>query len=113
MSNRNPRMPGDKPRKKLLPQVMDPETETDEQIQTSRGGEGCRVVLFNDEAHTMLEVVAQLMKATGFDLDTSTDIMMRAHDRGRAVVTITDRPEADRIASTLREIALRVSVDEV
>jgi ATP-dependent Clp protease adapter protein ClpS len=74
-------------------------------------GEGYRVLLFNDEVHSMEEVALQLMKALSCTLDVAAAIMLRAHTNGKAVVTITARREADRIAGILREISLLVSVD--
>jgi len=83
------------------------------QIEEKVIGEGHRVVLFNDEFHTMEEVALQLMKALRCPRLQAEEIMFRAHARGHATVTITDREEAERIAGVLREIALIVSVDPV
>lgn len=92
---------------------MEPEALPDERHQTSTGGEGYRVLLYNDHAHWMDEVVNQVVKALRCDLETAAGITMRAHRNGRAVVTITDKDEATRVADVLREINLRVSVDQV
>ncbi|MGI8906506.1 MAG: ATP-dependent Clp protease adaptor ClpS [Candidatus Sumerlaeaceae bacterium] len=93
---------------KLLPvPYHEPELEHD------RVGEGYRVLLFNDEVHSMVEVALQLMKALHCSLEIAGSIMLRAHSNGRTVVTITSRRDAERIAGILREIALLVSVDRL
>lgn len=76
-------------------------------------GEGYRVLLYKDEFHTMEEVAVQLMKALQCSRSPAEAIMRRAHENGHAVVTITDRHEAERIAGVLREIQLIVRVDPV
>jgi ATP-dependent Clp protease adapter protein ClpS len=76
-------------------------------------GEGYRVLLYNDEVHSMDEVALQLVKALACTLDVAASIMLRAHRNGKAVVTITTRGEAERVAGVLREISLRVSVDKI
>jgi ATP-dependent Clp protease adapter protein ClpS len=77
------------------------------------GGEGFRVLLFNDDFHEFKEVENQLMKALKCTREHAVDIMMRAHNQGRAVVTIASLAEAARVAGILREIALNVAVDKV
>lgn len=76
-------------------------------------GEGYRVTLFNDDFHTVDEVVGQLIKALGCELDVAVDIMLQAHTRGSSTVIITEQQSADRIAMVLREILLVVSVELV
>lgn len=76
-------------------------------------GEGYRVVLYDDDFHTMEEVERQLIKALHCSKDIAEDIMLRAHHLGRATVMITDKDEAEQIAEVLREINLRVTIDRV
>ena len=95
--------PGTKP----LPE-LDPNADPDH-----FRGEGFRVTLFNDDFHTVDEVVAQIIKALECPLDIAVDIMMRAHTRGSATVIIADQHHAETVAGTLREIALVVSVERV
>src|SRR5688572_29651764 len=84
-------------------QVAEPQT----------GGEGYRVLLFNDNVHTMDQVILQVRKALDCATDVAVAIMARAHNRGRSVVTIAERGEAERVAGVLREIALSVAVDRL
>ena len=81
--------------------------------RTHAGGEGYRVLLYNDELHTQEEVVIQLRRALSCPLEQAIEIMLRAHTNGKAVVTITTRDQAQHIAKILREIALVVRVDRV
>jgi ATP-dependent Clp protease adapter protein ClpS len=93
---------------KLLPvPYVDPEQANE------LTGEGYRVLLYNDEVHSMDEVALQLVKALSCTLDIAAAIMLRAHRNGKAVVTITTRTEAERVADILREIALKVSVQKI
>jgi ATP-dependent Clp protease adapter protein ClpS len=92
---------------------MDREAPGSAKPKTRQRGEGYRVVLFNDDQHTMEEVTIQIMIAIDCDTETAAQIMLRAHSNGRATVTITSRTEARRVASVLREIALRVAVEQV
>jgi ATP-dependent Clp protease adaptor protein ClpS len=97
---------------KLLPSpTRAPEEEQSQKVET--GGEGYRVLLFNDEHHVMDEVAGQIRKALNCTWAVAEEIMMRAHMTGSAVVIIAARRKADRVASILREIALVVRVDKV
>jgi len=78
----------------------------------SRNNKGpYRVLLYNDDWHSMDEVVLQLQKATGCDIYKAIAIMMEAHAKGRAVCYRGDRDECHRVAKILREIRLQVEVD--
>jgi ATP-dependent Clp protease adaptor protein ClpS len=77
------------------------------------GGEGYRVLLYNDDEHTMEEVVVQIVMAINCPITHAEEIMLRAHTQGCATVVITGRNEAHRVARVLREIGLIVVVDQV
>jgi ATP-dependent Clp protease adaptor protein ClpS len=91
------------------------QTQVEEQLEqdSSTGGEGYRVLLYNDEVHTMQEVVQQLVKAIDCTVRHAEAIMIQAHNRGKAVVIIAEKAEALRVASVLREIHLIVRVDQI
>lgn len=74
-------------------------------------GEGYRVTLFNDDFHSMDEIVGQLIKALGCPLDNAVEIMLKAHTTGSAVVIIAEQKTAEQVARVLREILLVVSVE--
>jgi ATP-dependent Clp protease adapter protein ClpS len=95
--------------KELEPET---ETETEEEIEISPG-EGWAVILFNDDNHDMMEVAVVLHLATGFDLQQCWDIMLAAHKNGKAVVTITEKQEAEKIVSVLRTAKLTAEVRQV
>jgi ATP-dependent Clp protease adaptor protein ClpS len=71
------------------------------------------VILYNDEEHSMGEVVAQIMKALGCSLTKAHALMLEAHTKGQAVVAITGQARASRIADVLRQINLRVSLHQL
>lgn len=70
-----------------------------------------RVILYNDEYHSVDEVVLQIQKATGCELHEAVEIMLEAHTKGRAVCFRGEREECQRVARVLREIKLQVEVD--
>jgi len=79
-----------------------PGLEGEEAAQVEQApGEGWAVVLFNDDHNEMLYVALLLRQATGFSLDQCRDIMMTAHTMGKAIVTVTEKPRAERIVSVL------------
>lgn len=67
--------------------------------------------MFNDDIHTMEEVLHQLCLALRCQEEDAADIMMQAHNCGRAVVTIASEGEAMRIASLLGEIGLVAQIE--
>lgn len=79
-----------------------PATVTEEQAAAQKApGEGWAVVLYNDDHNEMTYVALLLRKATGFTIEQCAEIMMTAHTQGKAIVTITEKPRAERIVSVL------------
>lgn len=72
---------------------------------------GYRVILFNDDVHSMDEVVFQIQKATGYSLEKAEAIMFEAHSSGQAVVYCGDLQECKKVADVLMQINLMVSVE--
>lgn len=72
---------------------------------------GYRVIIYDDDWHSMDEVVLQLQKATGCSLEKAAEIMFEAHTKGRAICYNGQRDECHRVARVLREIRLQVEVD--
>ena len=56
------------------------------------------VILYNDDHHDMDEVVSQLQKATGYDIQRCVAIMYEAHMRSRAVAYSGSEEECERCA---------------
>lgn len=83
----------------------------DKEQQDDESAGGFRVILYNDEIHSVDEVVLQIQKATGCDLEKAIEIMLEAHTRGRAICFRGGREECHRVARVLREIRLQVEVD--
>ncbi len=96
----------------LLP-APSPGTAVEELDEYQVTGEGWAVILFNDGAHDKDEVTMQIVLATGCPWENAEDVMIRAERHGQAVVTITTFSEAERVATVLRRIALRVAVEEI
>lgn len=87
-------------------EVADKESETREEL-----GNPWQVVLFNDEVHSFDEVILQIQKATGYSLERATDITMRVHNNGKAVVYIGAKANCEKVSGVLRQIRLIVQVE--
>ena len=78
---------------------------------TDQTSDGFRVILYNDEHHSMDEVIFQLQKATGCTMEQAIDIMIEAHTKGRAVCYKGGRADCQKVCRILREIRLQCEVD--
>lgn len=70
------------------------------------------VILFNDENHSMDEVVSQIMKAIHCDPSTATAIMLEAHNSGRAIVYTGSLEKCELVESILAEIRLGTKIEQ-
>lgn len=69
------------------------------------------VILFNDDFHSIDEVVLQVQKAAGVSLHQAFEITMEAHSKGKAVCYSGDIDQCEKVAAVLREIRLTVEID--
>ncbi len=60
---------------------------------------GWNVVLWNDDVHSMDYVVAVLVRTIGLDIERAVEVMLEAHNHGRAVAW----SGAKEIAETYRD----------
>lgn len=70
-----------------------------------------KVLLFNDELHSMEEVVAQIMLAIHCGQGTAFAYMMEAHNTGRAVVFTGGLERCELVSSVLEEIRLGTKIE--
>ena len=75
-------------------------------------GNPWQVVLFNDEVHSFGEVILQIQKATGCSLEKASELTMRVHNNGKAVVYIGANADCEKVAGVLRQIRLMVQVEK-
>ncbi len=75
-------------------------------------GDPWRVILYNDNWHTVDEVVLQVRKAARCSREEALAITYRAHTTGRAVAYAGSKPDCQRALGVLREIALQAELDE-
>lgn len=85
------------------------EVETD--INTLLG-KPYKTILYNDDAHSMDEVVFQIMKAIHCDAGRASQIMMTAHNNGSAIVYTGSREKCELVSSVLEEIRLGTKVEQ-
>lgn len=69
-----------------------------------------KLILFNSN-HFWKDVVYQLRKATGFDLEQCEQITAIAHYTGKAVVKSGEYEELKRIDDVLKEIGLITKIE--
>ena len=69
------------------------------------------VILYNDDHHSVDEVVFQVQKATGCSLEKAVGITLEAHTRGRAVAYEGTQQDCEKAAAVLRQIRLQVETD--
>ncbi len=69
------------------------------------------VILYNDDHHDMEEVIEQLQRATGYEIERCIQVMLEAHTQGRAIAFTGSETECERVARILRQIRLQVETD--
>ena len=69
------------------------------------------VILYNDDFHSVDEVVSQIQKATGYNIEKCVEIMLEAHSTGRTIAYEGTESDCERVATILRQIRLQVETD--
>jgi ATP-dependent Clp protease adapter protein ClpS len=101
----------------IIPEIL-PSIEPDEVTEPTPeksppggSGDGYRVLLYDDDHHSMDEVAAQIHKATQYPPLQCWAIMLEAHLKGRAICYKGSREKCHRVTKVLREIRLQCEVD--
>lgn len=87
------------------------EQETLHHDTGSTGDNSYRVILYNDDWHTVDQVALQLQKATGCTIEEAMAVIWAVELRGRAVCFRGSRDDCHRVTRVLREIRLQCEVD--
>lgn len=74
-------------------------------------GDHARVILFNDDWHTMNEVIAQLIKAINCSYAVAEKMALTAHHQGKCSVFAGPLMECLEVSSVLEEIDLKTSIE--
>ena len=74
-------------------------------------GNPYNVIIFNDESHSMEEVVVQIIKAVHCREAQAMAFMMEAHTTGRAIVFTGGLEKAELVESILAEIRLGTRIE--
>ena len=91
------------------------ETGTIELIDTSTTnilGSPYNVIIFNDENHSMIEVTAQIIKATHCSAGRAAQIMHEAHTTGRAICFSGSLERCELCEQVLAEIHLGTKIEQ-
>ena len=83
-----------------LPDVL-PDTDTDTESQTRRQPPYA-VILHNDDINTMEFVVEVLRKVFGYTVEKCVELMLEAHQKGRAAVWVGPLEVAELKADQIR-----------
>ena len=103
---------------RLGPAVADPDSDVltvpeiipDLDDGDSDGG-AYRVILYNDDYHSIDEVIAQVMKACECGKMKAVKITIDAHRKGRTTCYKGGKSKCHKVAKVLREIRLQCEVD--
>jgi ATP-dependent Clp protease adaptor protein ClpS len=74
-------------------------------------GKPHKVILFNDETHSMPEVAVQIMKAINCSPERASQIMLEAHKNGRAIVYTGGLEKCELVSAILEEIRLSTKIE--
>ena len=74
-------------------------------------GKPYNVILFNYDHHDMMEVSAQIIKATHCSAERAVTIMLEAHVTGRAIVFSGTRERCELVEGILAEIRLSTRIE--
>ena len=74
-------------------------------------GSDYRVILYNDEWHSVDEVMVQLIKATQCSPEKAYQITLEVDAKGRGVCYRGNREKCQHVVKVLREIRLQCEVD--
>jgi len=75
-------------------------------------GNPWQVVLFNDEVHSIDEVILQIQKAAGYSLEKAFELTMRVHNNGKAIVYIGSKEDCEKVEAVLGQIKLTTRVEK-
>ena len=78
---------------------------------TIHTGKPHKVILFNDENHSMDEVIEQIIKAVHCTAGAAGKMMLEAHNTGRAVIFGGSLERCELVAQILEEIRLGVKIE--
>ena len=92
---------------------MDSEVQTEKEKKidtTNLLGKPHKVILFNDENHSMDEVAVQIIKAISCTREKALNIMLEAHKTGEAVCFTGSKERCELVAEILGQIQLTTDI---
>jgi ATP-dependent Clp protease adaptor protein ClpS len=75
-------------------------------------GKPYNVILFNDNTHSMDEVINQVNKATSCGIQRAFQIMVEAHTNGKAIAFSGGLERCELVESILAEIHLSTKIEQ-
>ena len=95
----------------VYPDILPGQIERDNSRRSESGA--WIVILYNCDCHTFDEVILQLQKSIGCDLEKAEALAVEAHISGRVIAFSGDFDECERVAASLRSIKLQVETDKL
>ena len=71
------------------------------------------LIIFNDDSHTLGQVVRQLIKAVKCSYEKAMQIMSEAHHNGQAIALAGSKEECEKAQRVLEEIKLGTRVERI
>ncbi|HZO86915.1 MAG TPA: ATP-dependent Clp protease adaptor ClpS [Chthonomonadaceae bacterium] len=97
----------------VAPERVTPILPRQEEDKVNSGyGEGCIVIVYDNDYNTIPEVILILQKATGCTLEEASIETWEIHTLGKSVVHHGSWEECERAAEIIRTIGIRVEVVE-
>ncbi len=82
------------------------------EVNSNAADSGWKTIIFNCYCHTFNEVVMQIMRATRFTREKSTEITETAETTGSATVCEGGKDDCEKIARMLGGVGLTVTVNQ-
>ena len=73
---------------------------------------GWKVILWNDDVHSMDYVVLVLMRCLGMDLEKATQVMLEAHHNGQSVAWAGAKETAELYQDRLLSFGLTATIEK-
>lgn len=97
--------------------MMSTETQHDVDIdvickEIENGLVSYKLILLNDDHHSMHEVMRQIVKAVKCTGDQAHNFMMEAHSTGSSVILVSTEEAVKKAAKILEEIDLAITIEK-
>ena len=87
--------------------------EVEQERTRSRALEPCKVILYNDDHNSMDHVIRSLLRSVpGLSTQKAAEIMLEAHNTGRAIVIVCPLELAELVRDRLGSCGLTATIEQ-